>query len=123
MATIFGGKVFEILSLTYQAPPSILTKAPTTLYVNYSSDIVLNCETTGKPKISWYKNDKLLVSDLKSLKARKIPKYNFTSSNGSLSIFSVQDEDSAVYQCIAKSADFPEVSLNYTVKGNFQRNG
>lgn len=80
---------------------------------------MLNCETSGKPapQISWYKNQKLLVNDAKSLKPRKIPKYNFTSSNGSLSIFSVQDEDSGEYACVVKSLDFPERTLNYTVKG------
>lgn len=101
--------------LTLKAPPIIVSKFGK-YYSKQSSDILLKCEAKGlpKPDISWYKENKLILSKYHTEPSYK---YKFSLSNGSLAIYNLNSDDEGVYYCYASSLEnFPVSSLNYTIK-------
>lgn len=88
--------------------------------INQTSQIMLNCTASGKPKpvISWFKNDKLLVSDEVPVREKKITKHIYYKENGSLIILNPKPADTGTYICSAQSISrYPIANLSFSLIG------
>uniref|UniRef100_H3DL88 Hemicentin-1 n=1 Tax=Tetraodon nigroviridis TaxID=99883 RepID=H3DL88_TETNG len=113
VATNDAGAVERSVTLTLQRAPTI-TEEPVGTVVDAGSTVVLNCQAEGEPTptIEWSQQGRPLLGNDR-----------FSSlSNGSLRISSVQKEDTARYECVARNlvgSVLARVPLTVRVHGGF----
>ncbi|XP_061739556.1 hemicentin-1 [Nerophis ophidion] len=94
VATNDAGIVERSVTLTLQSAPTIIVE-PVTSMVDAGTTVVLNCQAEGEPipVIEWSSQGRPLLGR----------DHFSTLSNGSLRIKSVQKEDTAEYECVARN--------------------
>ncbi|XP_047673954.1 hemicentin-1 isoform X2 [Tachysurus fulvidraco] len=113
VATNDAGVVERTVTLTLQSSP-VFTVEPMDTVVDSGSIVVLNCQAQGEPTpvIEWARQGRpLLTNDRITM-----------LSNGSLRLSSVQKEDTAQYECVARNllgSTLVNVALTVRVHGGF----
>nr|XP_061831771.1 hemicentin-1-like isoform X1 [Nerophis lumbriciformis] len=113
VATNDAGIVERSVTLTLQSAPTIIVE-PVTSMVDAGTTVVLNCQAEGEPipVIEWSSQGRPLLGR----------EHFSTLSNGSLRIKSVQKEDTAEYECVARNllgSVLVRVGLTVQVHGGY----
>ncbi|GAA6099393.1 hemicentin-1 isoform X2 [Tachysurus ichikawai] len=108
-----AGVVERTVTLTLQSSP-VFTVEPMDTVVDSGSIVVLNCQAQGEPTpvIEWARQGRPLLTNDRIT----------TLSNGSLRLSSVQKEDTAEYECVARNllgSTLVNVALTVRVHGGF----